>query len=79
MSGLVGEVRAQREQLETVINSIDDGIVVLDPERKIMAANDAFLQRAGNSREQVWAAAATDLNRGLQPVRLPNARLPEVG
>jgi PAS domain S-box-containing protein len=52
VSGLVGEVRSQREQLETVINSIDDGIVVLDAERKIMAANDAFLQRAGNSREE---------------------------
>ena len=31
VTGLVGEVRDQRERLETVINSIDDGIVVLDP------------------------------------------------
>lgn len=53
VSSLVGEVRTQRERLETVINSIDDGIVVLDPQRKIIAANDAFLQRASNSREQV--------------------------
>ena len=30
VTGLVGEVRTQRERLETVINSIDDGIVVLD-------------------------------------------------
>ncbi len=30
MNGLLGDVRAQRERLETVINSIDDGIVVLD-------------------------------------------------
>ena len=30
VTGLVGEVRHQRERLETVINSIDDGIVVLD-------------------------------------------------
>ena len=30
VTGLVGEVRNQRERLETVINSIDDGIVVLD-------------------------------------------------
>ncbi len=30
MSGMVGEIRSQRERLETVINSIDDGIVVLD-------------------------------------------------
>ena len=36
-----------------MINSIDDGIVVLDPERKIIAANDAFLERVRSSREQV--------------------------
>ena len=61
VSGLVGEVRTQRERLETVINSIDDGIVVLDPERKIVAANDAFLQRARNSREQVLGCCCYQL------------------
>ncbi len=44
VTGLVGEVRTQRERLETVINSIDDGIVVLDPKRNVIAANDAFLK-----------------------------------
>jgi len=61
VSGLVGEVRKQRERLETVINSIDDGIVVLDAERKIIAANDAFLQRASNSREQVVGCCCFEL------------------
>jgi PAS domain S-box-containing protein len=61
VSGLVGEVRTQRERLETVINSIDDGIVVLDPERRIIAANDAFLQRARNSREQVLGCCCYQL------------------
>jgi PAS domain S-box-containing protein len=64
VSGLVGEVRTERERLETVINSIDDGIVVLDPERKIIAANDAFLQRARNSREQVLGCCCTELKVG---------------
>jgi len=64
VSGLVSEVRTQRERLETVINSIDDGIVVLDAERKIIAANDAFLQRAGNSREQVLGCCCTQLAPG---------------
>ena len=45
VTGLVGEVRSQRERLETVINSIDDGIVVLDGERNIIAANDALKLR----------------------------------
>lgn len=61
VSGLIGEVQTQRERLETVINSIDDGIVVLDPERKIIAANDAFLQRARNSREQILGSCCYQL------------------
>jgi len=64
VAGLVGEVRTQRERLETVINSIDDGIVVLDPERKIIAANDAFLARAAASREQVLGCCCYQLEPG---------------
>ncbi len=64
VSGLVGEVRTQRERLETVINSIDDGIVVLDADRKIMAANDAFLRRANDSRQQVLGCSCDQLKAG---------------
>ncbi len=64
MSGLVGEIRTHRERLETVINSIDDGIVVLDPERKIIAANDAFLLRARASREQVLGCCCQQMGPG---------------
>jgi PAS domain S-box-containing protein len=53
VSGLVEEVRGERERLETVINSIDDGIVVLDANRKVVAANDAFIARTGSAREQL--------------------------
>ena len=53
VSRLSGEVGTQRERLETVINSIDDGIVVLDPQRRIIAANDAYLRRTGRERDQV--------------------------
>ncbi|MFP5210389.1 MAG: sensor histidine kinase [Acidobacteriota bacterium] len=70
LAGLVGEVSAQRERLETVINSIDDGIVVLDPERKIIAANDAFLARIGNSREQVVGNCCYQV--GQAPCNLPD-------
>jgi len=61
VTGLLGEVRTQRERLETVINSIDDGIVVLDSERKVIAANEAFLQRTGRYREQVLGCCCTDI------------------
>ena len=65
VTGLLGEVRTQRERLETVINSIDDGIVVLDSQRKVVAANDAFLQRTGRYREQVLGCCCTDLGAGM--------------
>lgn len=64
MSKLVGEVSAQRERLETVINSIDDGIVVLDPHRRIIAANDAYLRRTGREREQVIGCHCFELGIG---------------
>ena len=61
VTGLVSEVRSQRERLETVINSIDDGIVVLDAQRKIIAANDAFLHRTGHAREQMLGCCCKDV------------------
>lgn len=53
VTGLLGEVRSQRSRLETVINSIDDGIVVLDANRTVMAANDAFIARTGGARKDM--------------------------
>lgn len=61
VTGLVGEVRDQRERLETVINSIDDGIVVLDAARHVIAANDSFLERARHSREEVLGCQCREL------------------
>ena len=60
VTGLVGEVRTQRERLETIINSIDDGIVVLDARRNVIAANDAFLVRAQHSRENALGCCCRD-------------------
>lgn len=65
MTGLIGEVRSQRERLETVINSMDDGIVVLDPARRILAANEAFLSRTGHVREEVLGCACGDVSQGI--------------
>jgi PAS domain S-box-containing protein len=64
VTGLLGEVRNQRERLETVINSIDDGIVVLDAERHVIAANDAFLLRARHSREAVLGCQCREFTPG---------------
>ncbi len=64
VTGLVGEVRTQRERLETVINSIDDGIVVLDAERHVIAANDSFLVRAQHSRQEVLGCQCREFTPG---------------
>jgi len=64
VTGLLREVRQQRERLETVINSIDDGIVVLDPSRRIIAANASFLKRTGHSREEVLGCGCTEVAKG---------------
>lgn len=60
VTGLLAQVRDQRERLETVINSIDDGIVVLDTERNVIAANDAFLQRTSRTRTDVVGCGCRD-------------------
>ena len=64
VTGLVGEVRNQRERLETVINSIDDGIVVLDAQRNILAANDAFLHRVEHARDEVLGCSCRNMSAG---------------
>jgi PAS domain S-box-containing protein len=53
VSDLVAQVRSERERLETVIDSIDDGIVVLDASRTVVAANQAFIRRSGIVREDL--------------------------
>jgi two-component system sensor histidine kinase AtoS len=65
VTGLLGEVRRQREQLETIINAIDDGIAVLDTERRIVAANDAFLRRVGRARPDMVGCSCNDAAPGM--------------
>ena len=65
VTGLLGEVRIQRERLETVINSIDDGIVVLDRQRNVLAANDAFLARGGLARDRLVGCSCQETTGSL--------------
>lgn len=65
MSGLVTDVRAERERLERVINSIDDGIVVLDGSRRVIAANDAFIERTGHQRGEVVGCQCRTFASGM--------------
>lgn len=65
MSGLVDEVRGQRERLETVLNSVDDGIVVLDRDREVLAANDAFIRRTGRARGDLVGESCLHVAGGM--------------
>jgi PAS domain S-box-containing protein len=95
VTGLLTQVRDERERLETVINSIDDGIVVLDPQRNVIAANAAFLRRTGHSRDDVLGCSCTSsapgmctvadcpslacLRTGQRQVRIVERRTPDGG
>jgi PAS domain S-box-containing protein len=65
VTGLLGQVRNQRERLETVINSIDDGIVVLDRTRTVVAANDAFIRRTGGARADLLGCSCQAIEAGM--------------
>ncbi len=65
VTGLLSEVRSQRERLETIINSIDDGIAVFDAERRVIAANDAFLLRTGRYRDQVLGTCCRNADAAI--------------
>ncbi len=65
VTGLAQELRDQRERLETIINSIDDGIAVLDGRRRVIAANDAFLRRLGRTRDDVVGCSCGHGGPGL--------------
>jgi PAS domain S-box-containing protein len=69
VTGLLGEVRNQRERLERIINSIDDGIAVFDAERRMVAANDAFLARAGRTRVQMVGCNCRQVAPGMCSAR----------
>lgn len=52
--GLVTDVKQRESQLANVMNSVDDGLVVLDRDFKIVAANHAFCRRFGAHPEALY-------------------------
>jgi PAS domain S-box-containing protein len=65
ITGLLAQVSGQRKRLETVINSIDDGIVVLDAKRTVVAANDAFIARTGGARGDLLGCSCETKAAGM--------------
>ena len=63
-SQLLGEVQGQQERLERILNSIDDGVVMVDRELHIVAANTAFLSRFGADRRSMVGTTCGLLTHG---------------
>lgn len=51
VSRLVTEVKEREAQLINVMNSVDDGLVVLDRDFRVLAANNAYCRRFGSHPE----------------------------
>lgn len=47
----VKEIERHKDYLESMINSIEDEIVVLDREFRVVTANEAYLRRSGRGKE----------------------------
>lgn len=47
------KLRVRTEEMETILNAIQDFILVITPDREILEVNDAFQEKIGYSREEV--------------------------
>lgn len=61
----VGEIRRNKEYLENLINSIDDGIVVVDRDYRVVTANSAYASYFGRSKEGVIGEFCYAISRSL--------------
>ena len=47
------KLRARTQELETIVNGIQEFILVITPDRKILEVNEVFLQQMGYTRDEV--------------------------
>jgi signal transduction histidine kinase len=64
---LIAEVKHQEAQLTSVMDSLDDGLVVLDREGRVVACNRSFSRRVNVPPEQLKATRCTDAGAGILP------------
>lgn len=55
-------VESHRRELQAVLDSVDDEIVVLDRQRRVMAANHAFRVRSANDAEVITGRACREVS-----------------
>jgi len=73
---LVHEVRDQQSQMQDVMNSLDDGLVVLDADSRIIACNRSFGRRIGKLPETILGARCQDTCDDLLPCRASGTECP---
>jgi PAS domain S-box-containing protein len=76
--GLVSEVKEREAQLANVMNSVDDGLVVLDQDFRIVAANHAFGRRFGSHPEALHGRRCQEELNGTQHCEVSAACCPSV-
>lgn len=76
MVGLVTEVKAREAQLANVMNSVDDGLVVLDRDFRVVAANHAFCRRSGSHPEALHGRRCQDALSSGVPCEMCHASCP---
>ncbi|MBI5508703.1 MAG: PAS domain-containing protein [Deltaproteobacteria bacterium] len=67
VTGLLADLRHKSDELETIINSIDDGVIVIDRHLIVAAANDALVRRLGRERPLIVGQLASDVFAGCCP------------
>jgi len=55
------KLRKRTEEMETILNGIQDFILVITPDREIVEVNEAFLTKMGFSREEVIGKKCHDV------------------
>ena len=76
--GLVTEVKERESQLANVMNSVDDGLVVLDRDFRIVAANHAFCRRFGAHPEALHGHRCQEALSGARHCEVSAAGCPSV-
>jgi PAS domain S-box-containing protein len=62
------KLRVQKTAMETILNGIQDFILVITPDMEIVEANESFLKRTGLSREEVIGRKCRDVYGRLDHV-----------
>jgi PAS domain S-box-containing protein len=73
---LINDVQQQEAQLTSVMNSLDDGLVVLDSVGRVVACNRSFSRRVGLTPERLQATRCHDAVAGKLPCCQPGQECP---